>query len=189
MQGKAFLRGREDWNTSFKPSWSWMRAEGMVEEGGYREGLGRVTVPSPAASRRPLLAGLQPLDLKECLSRPVVGARADDIAAKSLGRAGHCPAHWLGPAVDSQCHSSLPLNHCVCPVGTHPSERLWAINGEHCPRNPPASSSCSQPPPYPRPASSWEKDHKGISEGCCENRGLREAPKATYRRGSGQTRL
>lgn len=101
------------------------------------------------ASRRPLLAGLQPLDLKECLSRPVVGARADDIAAKSLGRAGHCPAHWLGPAVDSQCHSSLPLNHCVCPVGTHPSERLWAINGEHCPRNPPASSSCSQPPPYP----------------------------------------
>lgn len=141
------------------------------------------------ASRRPLLAGLQPLDLKECLSRPVISARADDIAAKSLGRAGHCPAHWLGPAVDSQCHSSLPLNHCVCPVGTRPSERLWAINGEHCPRNPPASSSCSQPPPYPRPASSWEKDHKGISEGCCENRGLREAPKATYRRGSGQTGL
>lgn len=44
----------------------------------------------------------------------MVGARAEDIAAKSLGRAGHCPAHWLGPTVDSECHSSLPLNHCVC---------------------------------------------------------------------------
>lgn len=58
--------------------------------------------------------GLQPLDLKEFLSRPVGGAKAEDSAAKSLGRAGPCPAHWLGPSVDSECHSSLPFNHRVC---------------------------------------------------------------------------
>lgn len=74
--------------------------------------------PSLPPSRL-LLAGPQPRDLKECLSRPVGGARADEIAAKSLGRAGHCPAHWLGHTVDSKCHSSLPLNHCVCALLGH----------------------------------------------------------------------
>lgn len=56
-------------------------------EGGDAAGRGggELGCPAQPASRRPLLVGLQFLDLKECLSRPVDGARADDIAARSQG--------------------------------------------------------------------------------------------------------
>lgn len=90
--------------------------------------------------------GLQPLDLKEFLSRPVGGAKAEDSAAKSLGRAGPCPAHWLGPTVDSECHSSLPFNHRVCmPCWDTPFRMALGKTWGALPTTPPASPPCSQP--------------------------------------------
>ena len=103
------------------------------------------------------------------------------------GRAGHRPAHWLGPAVDSECHSSLPLNHCVCvpcwdtPFGMAQGKKWEAL--PHCP------SSLTSLFSAPVPAASWEQEYERVLEGWGDKRGTGEAPKATDRRGSGRARL
>lgn len=51
--------GRENWSTSFKPSWSWMWAEWWRREDARRGG-GELRCRAQPAPRRPLLAGLQP---------------------------------------------------------------------------------------------------------------------------------
>lgn len=92
-----------------------MWAEGE-EAGGRREGWWRVACPAQPAPRRLLLAGLWPLDLKECLSRPVGGARADCIAAKSPGGelATVQPAGWVPRwTVDVIAPSAL-ITVCAC---------------------------------------------------------------------------
>lgn len=43
-----------------------------------------------------------------------------NLQPRARRRAGWCPVYPLGPVVDSRCHASLPLNHCVCPAGTLP---------------------------------------------------------------------
>lgn len=55
----------------------------------------------------------------------------------------------------------------MCPVGTHPSERLWAINGEPCTTTPPTSPPCSQSPCQlpPRNRTIKESQRGGVGRG------------------------
>lgn len=132
--------GREDRSTSLKPSWSWMRAEGWWSRvpGGVVEGR-CLAQPAP---RRPLLAGLQPRPegVSELGQWVVPRLRLLKPRAQGRGRAGQGPAHRLGPAVAGSVipHPSPPpsplMTVCVCPVGTRPSEGLWARSGKPYPR-------------------------------------------------------
>ena len=81
----------------------------------------------------------------------------------SGGKVGHGLAHRLGTAVDSGCHSSLPLNHCVCmPCWDTPFGRALGKKWGALPLCPSSLASLFS---APMPAAFWEQEHKGVLEG------------------------
>lgn len=95
------------------------------------------------APRRPLLAGLQPRPegVSELGQWVVPRLRLLKPRAQGRGRAGQEPAHRLGAVAGSVIPHPAPpappsplMTVCVCPVGTRPSEGLWARSGKPYPR-------------------------------------------------------